>query len=441
MKGKKRIMVAWLIICLTLLSSSFACTAQSNADDAAKNFEVTIVDENGNAVEGTELFLYSFLDGKVVASEKTDSEGKARIQYFPHLDNLEPSLFVYGDYFIYAVKDGYSRTEYNTTKIYGNLDYCSKDELDFCHRINMEKHIIKLEKEKMVSEMKGAAKVSKEELAKQTVMDKVRRQLIAEKKLTKEAPIHVLTEEDYRIFEQKGIVTREELKAINADESRKSVSASNNSELKNKVTPIIKVHATKAAKVTVQLKTSDGVKVDVGVKAAGGSGGYSISGSRTRTLESITTFPEYTTTKSGAYKVFNTRATYTTWQTSSYYGGSIQDHVGISSLNGGMALNNDGQPVYDKETSCAACNKTFESAGSYSYNIDIGNKATVELKEIRSKTIDLGLNVSFAGLGANLGVSSVTGTATSVKYSPKSNYALRLYSSNQKTWHCAQKSL
>lgn len=440
MKGTKKVTVAVLIICLTLLTASFACAAQGNVDDAAKNFDVTILDENGNAVEGTELFLYSFLDEKVVASEKTDSEGKAQIRYLPDFDVSQSSKLVYGDYIIYAVKDGYTRPEYNMTKIYCNLDYCSEDEIDSSRRVNLEKHVIKLEKEKMTSEMKDVVKVSKDELAKQTIMDKVRKELIAEKKLTKEEPIHVLTEEDYHIFEEKGIATEAELKSINADASTKSILASS-SGLNNKVTPIMKVHATKAAKIVVKLKTSDGVKVEVGVKAAGGSGGYSISGSRTRTLNSITTFPEYTTTKSGACKVFNTRANYTTWQTSSYYGGNIQDHIGISSLNGGMALDNNGQPSYDKETTCSTCNKTFANAGSYAHNVDIGSKSDVELEEIRSKTIDLGLNVSFAGLGANLGVSSVTGATTSIKYTPKANYALRLYSSDEETWHCAQKAL
>lgn len=441
MKRTKRIAVIVLVLCLILLTAIFACTALSNVDEADKTFAVTILDEEGKAVEDAELFLYSFLDEKVVASEKTNSEGNAQMQYYPNLDGVEPSKFIHGDYIIYTVKDGYTSPEYSMTKIYCSSDYCSEDEMEFSHRLNGEKHVIKLKKEPTASEMKDAATASKEELAKQVIMDKVRKELIAEKKLTKEAPIHVLTEEDYRIFEKKGIATEAELKSINADESRQSIMASSGSGLNNKVTPIIKVHATKAAKIVAKLKTSDGVKVEVGVKASGGSGGYQISGSRTRTLGSITTYPEYTTTKSGACKVFNTRATYTTWQTTTYYGGSVKDHIGIKSLNGGMALDNNGQPSYDKETTCFACNKTFTSAAAYDYNIDIGSGSSLVLEKMRNKTIDLGLNVFFADLGANLGVSSVTGAETSIMYTAKTGYALRLYSSNGKTWHCTQKTL
>lgn len=442
MKRTKRIAVIVLVLCLILLTAIFACTAQSNVNDADKTFAVTILDEEGKAVEGAELFLYSFLDEKVVASERTDSEGKAQMRYYPDPDDLEPSKFIHGDYIIYTVKDGYTSPEYSMTKIYCSSDYCSEDEMEFSHKLNAEKHVIKLEKERTASGLKDAAAASKEDLAKQVIIDKVREELIAEKKLTKEAPIHVLTEEDYRIFEEKGIATEAELKSINADESRQSIMASSSSELNNKVTPIIKVHATKAAKIVVKLKTSDGVKVEVGVKASGGSDGYQISGSRTRTLgSSIMTYPEYTTTKSGACKVFNTRATYTTWQTTTYDEGSVKDHIGIKSLNGGMALDNNGQPSYDKETTCSACNKTFSSAAAYDYNVDIGSGSSLVLEKMRNKTIDLGLHVSFADLGANLGVSSVTGSETSIKYTAKTGYALRLYSNNGKTWHCTQKTL
>lgn len=441
MKGRKGVKITALMICLALLSTSFACTLQSREDDAARNFDITILDENGNASSDTEVFLYNFLDERVVARDKTDSEGKAQIRYFPDLDNSQPSKLVYGDYIIYAVKDGYTRPEYSMTKIYCNLDYCSEDETASSRRINMEKHVIKLEKEKTTSEREDTAEVSKEGLAKQAVIDKVRKALIAERKLTKKAPIYVLTEEDYRSFEEKGIATEAELKSLNTDASWKSIPASG-SELRNKVTPIMKVHGTEAAKISVKLQTSDGIKVETGVKASGESGGFHICGSRTRMMEDCTTtFPEYTAAKSGVCKLFNTRASYTTWQTLTYYGDDIKDHIGLSSLNGGMAIDNNGRPSYDKETTCADCNKTFAAAESYDYVRDMDDKNFIKLMDIREKTIDLGEKVSFTGLGANLGVSSVTGTAASIRYTPKSDYALRLYSDDGKLWHCTQKAL
>lgn len=223
-----------------LLTAIFACTAGRNVNDADKTFAVTILDEEGKAVEGADLFLYSFLDEKVVASERTDSEGKAQMRYYPDLDDLEPSKFIHGDYIIYTVKDGYTSREYSMTKIYCSSDYCSEDEMEFSHKLNAEKHVIKLEKERTASGLKDAAAASKEDLAKQVIIDKVRKELIAEKKLTKEAPVHVLTEEDYRTFEEKGIATEAGLKSINADESQKSIQAATSSELNNKVTRLLK---------------------------------------------------------------------------------------------------------------------------------------------------------------------------------------------------------
>jgi len=60
---------------------------------------------------------------------------------------LETSRIIYGDYLVYAVKDGYTGLEYSMTKIYFSEDDCTEDEIETFRSLNMENHVIKLEKE------------------------------------------------------------------------------------------------------------------------------------------------------------------------------------------------------------------------------------------------------------------------------------------------------
>lgn len=202
--------------------------------------------------------------------------------------------------------------------------------------------------------------------------------------------------------------------------------------MRNKKVPLGNFHVSSKGKLDVTFENTDQVKVECGMKGVGASGSYTISGSRTRGLDSSTEFPTYTTAKAGGYKRYFTYGDFEEWQTVTYYG-STTNHIGLKVINGGTA--------FGTENACSNCNKPYGDVMSgHGTCVQILNGGTFTQKAFRNKTVSLGMDVSLLGYGIDLGVTRITGNATILRYAPKSGYNLRIYNKDTATWHCTHKA-
>lgn len=429
-KEFKRMIIVMLAICLAITPTGIMYAAEKDIVENESIFEIIVLDNEGNPTPDVSVALYSFLDKKVVANGITDSEGRSQMNYKPHISSFEDNEYIYGDYIIYAQKDGEEWAEYNLTKMYVNPDLKSADMEKAANETNCEGYIIQQPTVKSTREESN----DKEEIKPQMqAIKKVQSYLISEKRLTPESPICVLEEKDYARFEEIGVLSKEESALLKNSSLSNETRASDDYTLRNKNVPLGYFHVSSGGKLDVTFTSSDKVKVECGVKGTAGAT-YNISGSRTRALQTSTIFPTYTTSKSkGGKKKYSTGGDFEEWQTVTYYG-STSYHIGIKKINGGTIMGAEG--------SCSDCGVSYASANSgHGTCINILNTGGVVISQFNNKSVDLGLNVSFSQIDLNLGVTRVTGGTTELKYTPKKGYNLRIYDNDKKTWHCTHKAV
>lgn len=411
-----------LIMIFTLVFSTMVYAFAETTDlekSSERSFKITVTDQDGNEVENAKIYLYSFLDQKIVARGNTGTSGKEEINYFPEqMENVESRQ--YGDYLVYVEKDGFIPAEHNLTKYYIDEINSSQEEREAADRVNEEQILISLSKE---SGLKKAS-IQKTDQEHEKIMNKVQKELIETNRLSKENPICVLRTEDFIQLEKKGVVTSSELRII--DEVVPMTAASS---LRNIETPVGTFHVSKQAKLNVTLYTSDSLKIEVGAQNTA-TGALSVSGSRERGFETTSYYAEFTTTGNTAKKVYYTMADYEEWTTVQYYGNSYK-HIGIKQINGGT---NTG-----KTSTCGSCGATYSAVTGTAYGtyMPVAKGSHLAISQFRNSTVSLSTKVGVSGgFSASLGVTRKTGASAKLDYAPKAGYKLKVYNKDTKTWHC-----
>ncbi len=430
MKNALRMYASILLVVTLIIGTCVMSFAEvdEKAMQQESNFDFTVEDLNGRGISDVELYLYSFLDNTVVASSVTDSIGNAKITYKPNVIEFNDEMYVYGDYLVYAVKNGNELQEYNLTKVYTNPQNCTKEMINSADNINAEKYVIQTN-DKFTKSRDFLDKDSVD----QKVLNKVKTHLIKEKRLSKGNPICVVTNEDFTKMECQGVITQKERTLLEHKVEKSSTLANADYSLRNKLIPIGTFHVSKGATLDVTFQSSDSVKIECGIKGTASSN-YGISGSRTRALATSTKFPTYSTQKSpGGNKRYSTYGDFEEWTTVTYYG-STSNHIGVKVINGGTALGSEG--------TCSSCGKSYDSLlTNHGTCITALNGGSVSQTTFREKSVNVGSKVSFSGIGLELGVTRITGSNTTILYKPKTGYNLRIYNNDTATWHCSTKAV
>lgn len=424
-KTTRRMLPITFVLCLAL-AISVNCFAMENTkgDNPEKTFNVVVRDDDEKAVEDADVYLYSFLDGKIVASSVTNNIGETTIEYRPNIEF--DGNYVYGDYLIYVQKDGLISAQYNCTKIYLNPEATNTEDMYSVETTNKEKHIIHMAKDKGSREEQVTITNNPRDL----VMQKIHDALVKDGKLSVDNPIAVIRETDYRQFVEEGILREEEVALIN--EPTQPLAATADSGLTNKRVSIGKFHVSKGAKLNVTFYATDSLKIEVGtVESSLGTVG--ISGSRTRGFAATSRYAQFTTTNNTARKTYYTMADFEKWEVIQYYG-LTRTHIGLKRINGGTETGS--------VSTCSVCNKAYNSVPSLSGTyIPIQNGSNISIAHFRNKTVTLSSKVSFANYGLNLGIDRITGGSADLTYSPKSGYNLRIYNNGTNVWHSTQTAI
>lgn len=416
----RRIISTMLMIALVLSTMTYAL-AESNAANNCNegNFRISVTDKEGNNVEGAQIYLYSFLDQKIVEQGMTDVSGAENLYYLPEgMDNVDSRQ--YGDYMVYVVKEGFVPMEYNLTKYYIDKQNSSQEERNAADRVNGESIDIILEEESEL-DTASAQQMNPEQMK---VMNKIQKELIKTNQLSKDNPICVLKNEDFIELKQKGVVNQSELNSIN-----NVVPTATSSSLRNQKVPVGTFHVSKQAKLDVALFTSDSLKVEVGMQNTS-TGEISCSGSRKRGFETASYYAQFTTTKSAAKKTYYTMADFEEWTSVSYYGLSYK-HIGLKQINGGTETG--------PESSCSTCNAAYNNVTSATYGtiVPISNNSHLALSQFKGSTVSLSTKATISGVfTVSLGVTRITEASAKLDYRPKSGYKLKVYNKDTSIWHC-----
>ena len=139
MKNALRMYASILLVVTLIIGTCVMSFAEvdEKAMQQESNFDFTVEDLNGRGISDVELYLYSFLDNTVGASSVTDSIGNAKITYKPNVIEFNDEMYVYGDYLVYAVKNGNELQEYNLTKVYTNPQNCTKEMINSADNIKV----------------------------------------------------------------------------------------------------------------------------------------------------------------------------------------------------------------------------------------------------------------------------------------------------------------
>ena len=404
MKAKK--LLAYILVCMISISlfSLESSAASQEFQSLESQFKITIQDETGRPVDNANIYIYSYLDQTTVATATTNLDGTCEVTYMPDFESPSDGASIYGDYIVYVEKNGYQDTMYYLTKIYSESN-------DF-DASNGEDIIVELKRnEGKLTENKSNS------LPGPSSYDKAVYEYCVETgKISEESPIYVITESDRIDMAQRGIV--------------KPTTRSIVERFPNIDIPIGEFHVDPHSYLDVTFTASDTLKIAVGVDY--GISGISANGSLKRSLGTITEYPRFSTTKSSAQKkVYYTTGEFVADETIIHSQGQIITTYRIDSIYGGTKTGTTSQ--------CTKCSKSMSDVGNdkYGHYIHIDNGGSVAITEAQNCTVELGLGATIEGVDFDFGVTRITTSGTEFKYTPKSNYNIRVYDYDGSfdTWH------
>lgn len=400
-----------LSLCLAL---SFVCTmivpaSATSIEDTESTFRITVMDEQGNAIDSATVSLYSYLDKGVVLNSTTNNAGKCVLKYMPDIDvddlneaSIEQGsneTLVYADYIVYASKDGYQDEVYTLTKLISPSGEYNFD------AVNQEEVVITLKPE-------SAAEISMQSVETMNYQQ-VYQYLVTTGKVSDECPIYVIQPEDRVEMEQLGITSP-------------VIPYATTTAINNVRVPIGEFHVTSGGKVNVTFQTSDSLTVQT--KADAGSG-WSVSGSIKRNFAEKATYATFTTTSNaGQKKTYYVMGDFVK-EESYTVGGNPRTTIRLDRLRASTATGT--------AMSCTKCMKSYSALSNSDgliREISAGSSITVE----NAKSIALGLYASAGGV--NLGVTRNQTASSIIKYS-SSGKNLKLYdnNTNEAVYHMTQK--
>lgn len=131
----KRVTVVIIVLAMLLTINVYAFETVTN--DSCSQFNITVIDDQGNYIPDANVYLYSFFDGDIVASDLTNSAGQCNFSYTPEFDGSKRET-LYCDFLIYVQKPGYVSAEWDVTKFYGMDD---TNDTEFLIQLESDNHV------------------------------------------------------------------------------------------------------------------------------------------------------------------------------------------------------------------------------------------------------------------------------------------------------------
>ncbi len=388
-----------LIIILTMLLSVNVFAIEAVTNDSCSQFNITVSDNQGNYIPDANVYLYSFFDGDIVASDLTNSVGQCSLNYLPEFDISKRNTF-YCDFLIYVQKGNYVSKSWSLTKFYGLED------------VNDTEYLIQLEPESHISVQSKPHELS--EVLQMYINTQP------------EKPFYVISGENLNKFADKVSRSTGDIPIFSGKPW--------NAEI-----PLGIFHVKKGITFELNFATSDKVSVETATISDSGTISIGSSGSIERKFERKTEFPALNGSTTYGEKVeYKTAGTLDYYITVDGPSARITRHIGLCDVQGGSIVNSLGV--------CSDCNKPYDEVfinPKYGQCVPLvaGTTYTVLKSSVWEQTLNFGSKISLseAGFTEKLGVTIKTkaSEATTYRYIVGKNYDFKLYDMKQPnmTWH------
>lgn len=398
---KKRMLSIFMAFCMIFPLAVTAGASPLN-DSPESTFNITVVDEQGNAIPSSKISLYSYLDKQVVLNATASTSGSCKLHYTPTVDPEKMSKLnaeqgstedvLYADYMIYVSKPGYQDELYTLTKTFspsGKIDCDAANQGDIT--ITMKPSTISA--------------------SKKTSSDPIYQYLVNTGKISDESPIYILQPEDTIELQKQGVISSVTPKASFTN-------------INNVNVPVGEFHVVKGATLNVKFYTSDSLKVQS--KADSGSG-WSVSGSVSRNFSETASYAPFSITAdtAGRKKVYYVMGDFIK-ETTYITGGQVRQVMRLNKLRASTAVS--------ATSICNTCMKSYSSVSNNDGLIRTVNPNS-HIVYGKGKTVSLGLSASVSGI--SLGVTRTTKTSTEIKCSNSSSKTLKMYDkgTNEAVYH------
>ena len=294
-----------VLICIS------GCLAVGDAMES--EFCLQIQNEEGEELEGAQVWLYLLETGELVDRGETDSSGICRLSYVPDEIVYEENGLSCVDYIAYVEVDGYIPCQHYMTKIYDVTTSNSSGGFD----------TIVLD---VYEDTNSLSMAEDEQNLQQAAYDaQVYANCVENGKITEESPLYILTAEDEK-----------NLAALGIEEPPRAELLSTVEDVYAQI-PIGEYCVDSRAKLDVTYSSRDKVTIKLSGGGAGANVKVKISGETTRTMGSKTTYPTFTSTASTPVK--KTYLTSGTLERTTTVSGSTTTRTyTLKSINGGTAF-------------------------------------------------------------------------------------------------------
>lgn len=377
MRKTYRSIISLILAMVLVLTASISVSATEITNNDS-TFNITVTDSEDIPVSSAEVYLYCFQNDEIICAGTTDEMGKCEFSY-KYSNGEQEDEVQFADFLIYARKSGFCPQAYNLTKIYE-----SGYENDAVYEI-----VLKTDSNYVLPEPTARSANS--------VPFTVTRGTEEVSPLTARA---ATPEEGYY----------------------------------NEWIPLGEFHANQHCEMSLTFTTSDKVKVDSAMSI---NNVFNLSGSRTRSFGSETTFPTfspssakcieyYTVGRFEIYSTYDVPTGYTLW------------YNVLDTLNGGSELGD----TYN----CSLCNDLYDDVFDSGCNvvpIASGTNAGSTISGFKSRSISIGGGIPLQTYGFNgtVGVTRITSTSTALTYVPTGSRDLLVYDldGSREVWHVTYK--
>lgn len=378
-------------------------------DAVQSEFCLQIQNEDGEKIEGAQVWLYLLETGELVDRGETDDSGICEFFYAPDEIAYEENGLSCVDYIAYVEADGYIPCQHYMTKIYdidttnssGGIETIELDVYEDTNSFSMDE--------------------DEQDLQQAAYDAQVYAYCVENGKITEESPIYVLTAED-----------KKNLAALGIEEPPRAELMSTVEKLTLQI-PIGAYCVDSHAKLDVTYSSRDKVSIKLPGSGAGANVKVKTSGETTRTLGSQISYPTFSCTESlpvtKTYYVSGNFARTTVVSRST----TTQTYT-LKSIHGGIA--------FSSTSNCNLCGAEYNDAMTeYGACVPILDGGSVAFEKYADRVFESDVEIPVNGVSTRLAVKITTTSDTSVKYTPKDGYDLCLYERQLDSyrWHVASR--